>query len=287
MMNQELAKACENMIKKGSATFYNAFRHLPSPKREAVFVIYSFCRMIDDSVDEPDKSPYSLEEIESRFTHLDQAEGHFIWPSLRWLFEVFPVRKEPFYLQIKGQRADTHHIPFRSMKELETYSYYVAGSVGEMLLPVLHDHPSEDVRLSGIALGKAMQIVNIIRDVGEDQARGRRYIPEELMTRHGYSYLQFNKKMINAPFIQLIDDLINLANQWFDEGLRDLRSYPDESAFCIELAADYYAAILQVVKVNHYDVYTKRAIVGAHKKKQIFKTVKENHQKVKKRRVFT
>jgi phytoene synthase len=286
-MNQDLAKACEAMIKKGSATFYNAFRHLPSPKKEAVFVIYSFCRMIDDAVDEPEHSSYSIDEIEALFADLENADGHFIWPSLRWLFEVFPVSKDPFYLQIKGQRLDIVHTPFRSMEELETYCYHVAGSVGEMLLPVLHNRPSENVRLSGIALGKAMQIVNIIRDVGEDQTRGRRYIPEILMEKHGYRQDHFDDKKINVMFIELLNEMMDLAEKWFTEGLKDLHSYPEESAICIDLASAYYEAILCVVKENHYDVFRKRAIVSREKKKQIFKSIMKRHQKPVKRRVFT
>ncbi len=59
-MNEHILRKCEEMIRRGSSSFYKAFDGLPSPRREAVHVIYAFCRLIDDSVDEPEKSPYSI-----------------------------------------------------------------------------------------------------------------------------------------------------------------------------------------------------------------------------------
>ena len=91
MLNPLLAAECERVMRASSASFYEAFRLLPSPRKEAVFVIYTFCRMIDDSVDEPEHSDYTLDQLEALLEELDTAEGHFIWPSLRWLFASFPI----------------------------------------------------------------------------------------------------------------------------------------------------------------------------------------------------
>lgn len=90
-MNEAILSRCEELMQKGSSSFYQAFRGLPSPRREAVYVIYAFCRMIDDSVDEPEHSPYTIHEIHDLFDRLDDAEGHFIWPALRWLFSIFLI----------------------------------------------------------------------------------------------------------------------------------------------------------------------------------------------------
>ncbi|RCW73138.1 phytoene/squalene synthase family protein [Saliterribacillus persicus] len=270
MLNQAFQTACKNMMKEGSSSFYQAFKYLPSPRREAVYIIYSFCRMIDDSVDEPEKSPYTLEELEDNFNALEKAEGHFIWPALRYLFNHFTISKEPFYTQIRGQRMDFVKHSYDTFEELEDYCYHVAGSVGEMLLPVLHDAPTTKVTNAGIALGKGMQIVNIIRDVGTDKRLGRRYIPKELMDKHNYSMEEFNRNVINDSFMHMIDELMDQADKWFDDGLKGLETYPKESAFSIKLAAGYYHEILKVVKENNYEVYRKRAIVTARRKGKLF-----------------
>jgi phytoene synthase len=263
----ECLKQCEAMIAKGSLTFYSAFRSLPSPRRQAVYVIYAFCRMIDDAVDEPEQSPYTLGELKEQFDRYEQAGGHFIWPALRWLFQTFPaLGKEPFFRQMEGQQTDLDVVQYETMEQLDRYCYLVAGTVGEMLLPVLHDDPDEKVTEAGIMLGKAMQIVNIVRDVGEDRRRGRRYIPKEWMDIAGYCDERLDSGIIDESFVRLIGAFDRLARDWFAQGLNGLETYPRESACCIEIAARYYEAILDEVKENGYDVFTKRAVVGGARK---------------------
>ncbi len=275
---QDNLAQCEAMIAKGSTSFYHAFRLLDSPRREAVFVIYAFCRLIDDAIDE-EQPLFSIDELEQGFKDLEHAEGHFIWDSLRWLFRHFKLSKEPFFRQMEGQRRDLVVTHYETMEQLESYCYLVAGTVGEMLLPVLHDAPGEAVTKSGIYLGKAMQIVNIIRDVGEDRERGRRYLPLELMKRHGYTEEQFDRGEVNEAFRHLVDELMELSRSWFRIGMENIGSYPVQSAIAVELAAGYYSAILNKVKDNRYEVFTKRSIVGSLEKGVIYASVKRKYGK--------
>lgn len=268
---------CESLIRRSSASFYRAFKELPSPRKEAVFVIYAFCRLIDDSVDEPDQSPFTLDELEERFLTLEQAQGHFIWPALRWLFAAFPIARDPFLRQISGQRRDGVLTRYGTLEELEEYCFLVAGTVGEMLLPVLHNEPDASVVEAGIYLGKAMQIVNIVRDIGEDMGRGRRYVPLELMERFGYSDSDYADRLVNANFKAMLIDLTALADRWFQLGLRGIETYPSDSAFAVELAAAYYRAILDEVKRMEYDVFKCRAVVGAYAKLRILSALKSKY----------
>lgn len=261
---------CEEMIRHGSSSFYYAFSWLPSPQKEAVHVIYAFCRMIDDSVDEPEQSLYSIHELQALFNRLESAEGHFIWPSLRWLFSEFPgLSKDPFRRQMDGQTYDLTFTRYSTMRELEHYCYLVAGTVGEMLLPVLKGEHSDEIRHSGIALGKGMQIVNIMRDIGEDGRRGRRYIPLELLQRHHYTEEELEAGVIDDRFRAVMDELRFLAEQWFATGLGDLAAYPQTSAFTVELAATFYAGIMDVIVENKYDVFTQRAYVTDEQKRDM------------------
>ena len=262
-MNEAILSRCEELMQKGSSSFYQAFKGLPSPRREAVYVIYAFCRMIDDSVDEPEQSTYTIHEIHDLFENLEEAEGHFIWPALRWLFSSFPhLDKGPFFRQMEGQLTDLEVTHYTTLEQLEHYCYLVAGTVGEMLLPVLRNDNGAEVAMNGIALGKGMQIVNIIRDVGEDRARMRRYVPLEIMDRHGYSEQDWEDGVVDDRFIAIIQDLKAAALNWFRIGMDRLDTYPVESAFSIELAAAFYSTILHAVERNDYDVYTKRAYVS-------------------------
>ncbi|MFM9329423.1 phytoene/squalene synthase family protein [Paenibacillus mesotrionivorans] len=276
MMDRSFLDPCEDIIRMYSSTFYKAFRFLASPQREAVYVTYAFCRMIDDSVDEPERSSYTVAELEANLRSLETADGHFIWPALRWLFRSFPVTPEPFYRQMEGQRMDLSLNRYNTFEELERYCYLVAGTVGEMLVPILQGDPAgRETVESAVQLGKAMQIVNIIRDVGEDQRRGRRYIPLELMQRYGYSETEFEHGQVTQGFCDTVDWMMTVARQWMLQGLLGLQDYPVSSAFCMELAAHSYMAILDEVVHNQYEVFTKRAMVNPSKKLAILhKTVR-------------
>ncbi|MED5020767.1 phytoene/squalene synthase family protein [Paenibacillus chibensis] len=265
---------CEAMIRKGSSSFYHAFRGLPSPRREAVYVIYAFCRLIDDSVDEPENSPYSIFELRSHFSELERAEGHFIWPALRWLFETFPqLDQGPFLRQIEGQLSDLIVTRYTTMMELENYCYLVAGTVGEMLLPVLRDDRDASCTAAGIALGKGMQLVNIMRDVGEDKRRGRRYIPMELMARHGYSEEDYSGERVNPAFISMMNELKDRAMVFLRLGLTFLETYPPASGLAVELAAVFYYSIIQSIEENGFDVFGQRAYVSDEQKLRLYVSV--------------
>lgn len=271
-MNERILQQCEELMKRGSTSFHRAFDGLPSPRREAVHVIYAFCRMIDDSVDEPEDSPYSIHELVSHFRDLENAEGHFIWPALRWLFSSFPqLGPEPFHLQMEGQIRDLSFTRYETMDQLKNYCYLVAGTVGEMLLPVLREDQNEEVRVAGISLGIGMQLVNIIRDVGEDLRKGRRYVPLEVMERNGYGQQELEDGVINERFIAVLQELRGEALKWFEKGLANVHTYPWESGMAIELAASFYAAILDAVEADGYDVFRRRSYVSEEAKFQLFR----------------
>lgn len=266
-MNEQIMQQCEDSMRRGSSSFYHAFRDLPERRRHAVYVIYAFCRLIDDSVDEPETSPFTIHELKERFLDVEKAEGHFIWPALRWLFSSFPnLDRQPFLNQMNGQLSDLTLLRYETMEQLEHYCYLVAGTVGEMLLPVLRDDLHAEAAEAGIALGKGMQIVNIIRDVGEDLARGRRYIPAELMSRHGYTDEDLDRGIVDERFIAMIDELHGQAAEWFAKGLSNLESYPKRSGLAVALAAAFYGAIFDQVRRNGYDVFERRAIVPDEEK---------------------
>lgn len=266
-MNEQIMQQCEESMRRGSSSFYHAFRDLPERRRHAVYVIYAFCRLIDDSVDEPEASPFTIHELRERFLNLEQAEGHFIWPALRWLFTGFPnLSRQPFLNQMDGQLSDLTLLRYETMEQLEHYCYLVAGTVGEMLLPVLRDDLHAEAAEAGIALGKGMQIVNIIRDVGEDLRRRRRYIPAELMRRHGYTDEDLDNGVIDARFVAMIDELHGQAAKWFEKGLSNLETYPKRSGLAVALAAAFYGAIFDQVRRNGYDVFNRRAIVPDEEK---------------------
>src|SRR5690625_4599843 len=149
---------CESIIKRNSKSFYYAFSQLPEDKAKAVYVIYAFCRIADDSVDENDEPverakalsrlKYEL-DLFSRNEELDKP----LWRALRYVFDHYHMDIQPFYDQLTGQSMDVNFVSPKNLSELERYSYYVAGSVGLMLLPVIASGKREELTESAINLG--------------------------------------------------------------------------------------------------------------------------------------
>ena len=147
---------CKDMIKRNSKSFFYAFRQLPKEKADAVFAIYTFCRNADDSVDENNtkvSQKVALDQLEEELQLFEQGKeiDHPMWIALRDVFNRYNMDIAPFYDQLKGQRMDIEFKQPKTLKELESYSYYVAGTVGLMLLPIIAEDSTIDLREIGRA----------------------------------------------------------------------------------------------------------------------------------------
>ncbi|WP_342560811.1 phytoene/squalene synthase family protein [Psychrobacillus sp. FSL W7-1457] len=252
---------CEEIIKKNSKSFYFAFSQLPEDKANAVFAIYTFCRRADDSVDENGSKVRQKEELERLIMELQLFEKgeeiqHPMWLALRDVFNRYNMSIEPFYEQLEGQRMDINFTEPMTLKELEKYSYYVAGTVGLMLLPVLAQGSSIDLTEQAISLGIAMQITNILRDIGEDyQIKNRIYIPQSLLASELYSADHLKNATINSSFIRIWESLAQHAEELYDNFFHSIFYFDEDSRFQVLLAAKVYRGILNAVRKNNYDCF--------------------------------
>ena len=200
---------CEKIIKRHSKSFYYAFSSLPKEKAHAVYAIYAFCRIADDSVDENKTSGSqlaALDRLTSELNHFAKGEDidHPLWRALRDVFNRFDMDVQPFYDQLTGQRMDIHFMSPANLGSLETYSKYVAGSVGKMLLPIIAGNTQKNLSVVAEDLGIAMQLTNILRDVGEDyREKGRIYLPIEEMERYQYTELLLSEGQITKGFVAM------------------------------------------------------------------------------------
>ncbi|WP_314733411.1 squalene/phytoene synthase family protein [Anaerobacillus sp. CMMVII] len=240
-------------------------------REKAVWAIYTFCRQIDDIVDEL----HSLEELEQfklKFDRFLQGEFHDnnkLWLALHDVFEKFPIDPEPFYLMIEGQRLDFEKTRYSSLSEVEYYSYRVASSVGLMLLPILAPVPTARMKEGAKKLGIAMQITNILRDVGEDLKRDRVYLPEEYLRKHKLTLEDLKAQTIDHRFQALVEDLATYAEALYEEALESTNDYPLYSRIPVQAANYSYRAILNEIRNNHYNVFTKRAVVSEFERAKI------------------
>lgn len=271
---------CEEIIKHHSKSFYYAFSRLPKAKAQAIFAIYAFCRRADDSVDLVDTKEEQLlavANLEKELSLFEQGHpiDHPIWRALTDVFERYDMSVEPFYDQLTGQKMDIDFAEPKDLSELETYSYYVAGSVGLMLLPVLASKSHQDLTQLAINLGIAMQLTNILRDVGEDfQKINRIYLPASELAAENYTKKELEQKIINANFIRIWEKIAQRAEYLYDDVQESFRYFDEDSRLPVKLSSSIYRGLLNAVRKNNYDCFTKRNYVSLLEMQRIYRSIK-------------
>ncbi len=255
---------CENIIKENSKSFYKAFSILPREKRNSIYTVYAFCRHADDTIDlfnSIDKL-LKLENDLDRFTKGNIPDTP-LFRALEDTFNRFPIDTEPFYDMIKGQKMDFNFTQPKDMAEFERYCYYVAGSVGLMLLPIIARENSENLREVGLGLGEAMQITNILRDIGEDYRQGRIYIPVDLLDEFPRAIESIKTNIINDDFIKVWESLAFIAEKKYKVFFKNLKLFDKDSRIAVASSALFYGEIMNVVRKNGYNCLSKRQYVSS------------------------
>lgn len=272
MVETELKKDyayCEKVIKASSKSFYTAFSKLPKDKAKAVYAIYAFCRQADDTVDanEPlalKKENLAILEAELKEFEKGKTPNHPMWRALRDVFNRYAMTTSPFFDQLEGQKRDLDFQEITDLAALKDYSYYVAGSVGLMLLPILATKSgiTESLKESAVSLGVAMQITNILRDVGEDYRENKRvYLPTELLDRHQVDLAQNVEKGPDNNFIVLWEELAEESSRGYVEFEDSISHYDSDCRFPVLVSSKLYSGIMDSVRKNNYDCLSKRNYV--------------------------
>lgn len=267
---------CEKIMKKASKSFYYAFSQLPEKKAKSIYAIYAFCRIVDDSIDEEPNHAVQIQKIEhfkSQLAHLHEIDEP-IYRALSHVFNTYNCFKEPYYEQIAGQESDVAFKQPENLSDFIHYSDLVAGSVGRMLLPVLatQSELTDDLIQSASELGIAMQITNILRDIGEDYRERRRiYLPKDLMQQFGYSEHDLKQNNITDAFINLWETLAKEAEARYDHFFSYLHHYDEDTREHIRKSALVYREILNVIREQNYNCLTKRQYVSIVRMKKVAK----------------
>lgn len=285
-LDQDYRK-CEQIIKEHSKSFYYAFSQLPKLKSRAVYAIYAFCRLADDAVDYSSSRTEAikkLHEIKTKIKPLTYS-GHqkFDEPVLRALADVFDryqITIDAFYDQLRGQEMDIMFSQPKNLSQLEYYSEHVAGSVGRMLLPILasnyykeHGMTTSMVDFAN-QLGIAMQVTNILRDIGEDYHQlGRVYLPKDLMVQFNYQVNDLKAQLVNQNFIDLWEYLAQRAEDLYSRVLHSIELLDDDSKKQVLISAKVYKEILNVIRENDYKVFDTKHYVPNKRKIKISSSV--------------
>lgn len=264
--------AAREICRTHARSFYFASHFLPRPKRYAAYAVYAFCRLLDDAVDEagtPEQQRVGLAKFRSILARCFDRNPPADQPALAAFSQVvsessFNILPDFFEELATGCEMDLSITRYDTWEALDTYCYRVAGVVGLMMSGIfgLSDPLARD---QAVLMGKAMQLTNILRDVGEDFLRGRIYLPRQ--TWAGDMEKVIAGRQVTPDLVATIAPLIARARSMFTEAAVGLIALPaDGSRGTACVMSVVYAGILGAIERQNYDVLKHRAKLSTTQK---------------------
>jgi 15-cis-phytoene synthase len=262
-------RECERITWTQARNFAYGIRLLPAGKRRGLAVIYAFARRIDDIGDGTLPAEQKIADLEQARQAVLNLGGHDGDPVLLALADVrrrFPVPIEAFGELIDGCVADVRGTSYQTFEDLHYYCRCVAGSIGRLSLGIFgtrHD-PAEAARLAD-SLGVALQLTNILRDIREDHANGRVYLPAEDLAKFDIDLAAPSP----AQFARLVEFEVQRAREWYDTGLQLLPMLDRRSAACTGAMAGIYRHLLERIAGQPAAVLQGRVSLSGQEKAMV------------------
>jgi 15-cis-phytoene synthase len=257
MSVQEAYAEVGRITRREAKNFAYGIMLLPREKRQAIAAIYAFARRVDDVADGDLPPEEKRAELEGLRTALDGESTDPVFVALRDARERYEIPREPLAALIDGGLQDTEQSTYADFAELRGYCEKVAGAVGLACVPV---YGSDDTERA-MTLGIALQLINIIRDVDEDQRLGRVYLPQDELAAFEVDELE-----PSPQFRELMAFEAERARTYLAEGLRLLESLDRRSALCVGTFAGLYRETLDRIEAGGFDVFGEKTRLSTPRK---------------------
>jgi len=255
---------CAHITRTYSRTFYMASALLPKDKQRAIQALYAFCRSTDDLIDETQESAQADDLLANWRARLRSSHPAAHDPvPLAWADAQARHRIPRGYADqlISGVARDLTQKRYASFTDLTEYCYSVASTVGLMSMHVV-GFASHDALPYAVKLGIALQLTNILRDVGEDWQSGRLYLPLDELAEFGLSEADIALRRVDDRWRAFMRFQIDRVQRLYDEAEPGIAYLNADGRFAIAAAAELYRAILKDIEKHDYDVFHRRAHVG-------------------------
>lgn len=263
---------CRAIAHKHGANFSVGFRFLPRAKRRAVYAAYAFCRVADDIADEVVESSSRRAAggnlVDSKTRRLDDwqkeldacyagAPTHPITIALADALQRFAIPKSAFIALIDGCRQDMVKTRYETFEELLQYCELVAASISDISLAIF-GYRSEAAIAHGRSLAIALQLTNVTRDIGDDLARDRVYVPAAELRAFGVEEGELFARAENERMKKLVEFQIDRARGYFEEAEPLLRELDFDARFPTLLMGGVYATVLEKLRKDPLIAVRKR-----------------------------
>jgi phytoene synthase len=260
---------CRAYTKIYAKSFYFSSFLLPREKRNAAYSIYTFCRLTDNIADLNSHQDISI--CEKKFNLLedfimrlynssaaDNEKSSAFADTLR----KYKIPAKYLIELIEGVKMDLSKSRYETFAELECYCYKVASVVG-LIMTEIFGYSNKSALRYAVYLGKAMQLTNILRDIGEDYKMNRIYIPQEELDCFEYSEKDIENSVVNPNFKMLMKFSIDRARTYYELASHGIKYLTDDgSRTTVVLMMKTYSAILDEIENHDYDVYSSRRYVN-------------------------
>ena len=243
--------AVEAIVRAAGTSFYRGMRVLPPDRRHAMYAVYAFCRIVDDIADEEGTLPEKIAGLARWHAWIDDVyQGKSHDPVTRVLTRAVPafdLRRDDFIAVIDGMRMDAEtEIVAPDLATLELYCDRVAVAVGRLSVRAFGDASPTADRVAH-ALGRALQLTNILRDLQDDADRNRLYLPREYLDEAGVP--ADARAALTAPGLgKVCDRLATRAHDYFREAETAMRACDQAAMKPARLMGATYAAILSMLE---------------------------------------
>ena len=264
---------CKQKTKESHSSFLTAFIFLKKEKREALTALYAFCREVDDIADEcldheiaSRKLNWWREEIERLFKSEPQ---HPVSKALHPFISHFNLSKNYFIEIIDGMEMDVKFNRYESFEQLQLYCYRVASCVG-ILSANIFGFKNKNTLDFAKNLGIALQLTNIIRDLGEDARRGRIYIPLDELKKLDVSEEEIISLKNSKKIKDLVKNQVGRAKQFYDLAIKSLPTEDKKSQkIGLVMGNIYYVLLNEILKDDPEKILNQKTILPGFRKLRI------------------
>ena len=255
------AQYVQNKAAASGSSFYYAFLFLPAPRRAAITAFYAFCREIDDVVDDmvdpsvaASKLAWWSSEVAGAFAG---KPTHPVLQALIPLAATYGIEQQQLQAVIEGCRMDLEQTRYLDYPNLQRYCHLVAGVVGEVAARIFGQTQEQTTRYAH-TLGQALQLTNIIRDVGEDSLRGRIYLPVNELQQFDVKAHEILKRTYSDRFVALMQFQAQRAHGLYDEALALLPAEDRRAQKPGLMMASIYRTLLREIEAENFSVLHQR-----------------------------
>jgi phytoene synthase len=266
-----LGSLSATLTRRSRSNFYYAFLTLPRPRRDALYAVYAFCRTVDDVADlgsDPAAQRAGLDAWRRDVARCFEAGPPPEHPIARQLAEAvraYPIPRAALEAIIEGCAMDLERVRFETAEDLYPYCYRVASAVGLCCIEIF-GYTDPRAREYAMHLGTALQLTNILRDVGADAREGRVYVPQRDLREFGVTEADLVAGRHDERFVRLMEHQAARARRFYALAAEAYPVVDARSLIAAQIMGGIYRALLDEIVARRFAVFGERITLSARRK---------------------